>query len=134
MTEYSWFCGHTYPLLLKWCGLASVRTDIFTRNMVYNWDPETIIKPNIICRIFELDQPAWNTKQMLLCQVITKEEQLVFTPPFFFIEVPVARQKKWTTMYICGKGIDFATFNDFDIWFWNCFDIVVFFAKYYLIL
>ena len=28
-------------------------------------------------------------------------------------------------MYLCVWGIDFASFYDFDIWFWNCFDSVV---------
>ena len=29
-------------------------------------------------------------------------------------------------MYICVKGIDFASFYDFCIGFWNCSDSVVF--------
>ena len=29
-------------------------------------------------------------------------------------------------IYLCIRGIDFASFYDFDIWFWNCFDIVSF--------
>ena len=27
---------------------------------------------------------------------------------------------KWVVMYLCVRGIDFASFYDFDIWFWNC--------------
>jgi len=29
-------------------------------------------------------------------------------------------------MYLCVRGIDCASFYDFDIWFWNCFVSVVF--------
>ena len=31
-------------------------------------------------------------------------------------------------MYLCVKGVDISSFYDFDIWFWNCSDSVVFFA------
>jgi hypothetical protein len=30
------------------------------------------------------------------------------------------------SMYLCAKAIDFASFYDFSIGFWNCFDSVVF--------
>jgi hypothetical protein len=35
-------------------------------------------------------------------------------------------------MYMSVKGIDFATFYDFDIVFWNCSDNVVFFVFHFI--
>jgi len=50
------------------------------------------------------------------------------TPPLF-IEVPVPRQEtEWSC--ICVSDIDFSSFYDFDILFWNCFDIVFSFSFY----
>ena len=38
-------------------------------------------------------------------------------------------------MYFCVSGIDFASFYDFDILFWNCSDSVVFlFLLFFIIL
>ena len=34
---------------------------------------------------------------------------------------------KWAVMCLSVRGIKFASFCDFDIWFWNCSDSVVFF-------
>jgi hypothetical protein len=39
----------------------------------------------------------------------------------------VGRLKLWKTyetlfFYLCVNDIDFASFYDFDIWFWNCSD------------
>ena len=28
-------------------------------------------------------------------------------------------------MYLCVKDIDFISFYDFDIWFWNCYHCVL---------
>ena len=36
-------------------------------------------------------------------------------------------------MHLCIRGIDFASFYDFDIWFWNCSDSVIFLASFYYI-
>ena len=33
---------------------------------------------------------------------------------------------KWVVMYLYIRGIDFDFFYDFDIWFWNCSDSVLF--------
>ena len=33
---------------------------------------------------------------------------------------------KWTVMYMCPRDIDFVSFYDFSIEFWNCSDSVVF--------
>ena len=42
----------------------------------------------------------------------------------------VGRLKLWKTyktllFYLCVKGIDFASFYDFDIWYWNCSDSLI---------
>jgi hypothetical protein len=34
---------------------------------------------------------------------------------------------------LCVRGINFASFYDFDIWFWNLYDSVVFFFHFILI-
>ena len=51
-----------------------------------------------------------------------------------FIEVSLTGQKNVQScicvsdvMYLCVRGINFASFYDFDILFWNCSDSVVFF-------
>ena len=35
-------------------------------------------------------------------------------------------------MFLCVWGIDFASFFDFDILFWNCFDGMVLFSSFIL--
>jgi hypothetical protein len=35
---------------------------------------------------------------------------------------------KWAVVYLRVRGIDLTSFCDFDIWFWNCSDSVVFFV------
>ena len=56
------------------------------------------------------------------------------TPPLF-IEVPVPSQEiGWSVVYWCFSGIDFASFYDFNIWFKNCTDNVVFFVFYFIII
>ena len=37
-------------------------------------------------------------------------------------------------MYLCVRGIDSASFYDFDILFWNCSDSVEFFVFFILLL
>ena len=50
--------------------------------------------------------------------------------PPTFIEVTVPSQESgWSFISV----IDFATIYDFDIWFWNCSDSVVFFVFYFII-
>ena len=50
--------------------------------------------------------------------------KLFLTPPRL-MEEPGQR---WGVMYLCISGIDFSSFYDFDIWFWNCSDSVIFFV------
>jgi hypothetical protein len=35
-------------------------------------------------------------------------------------------------MYLCNRGIDFASFYYFDIWCWNCSDSVVYFDFHFI--
>jgi len=35
-------------------------------------------------------------------------------------------------MYLCARGINFASFYAFSIGFWNCTDIVAFFVFHFL--
>ena len=56
----------------------------------------------------------------------------ILTPPLC-IEVPVPSQETERScisvlevMYLCAKGIEFASFYDFAIGCWNCLDSVVF--------
>jgi len=37
-------------------------------------------------------------------------------------------------MYLCVRGIDFASYYDFYIWFWKCFDSVVFYIFHFIVL
>ena len=37
-------------------------------------------------------------------------------------------------MYVCVWSLDFASFYDFDIWFWNCYDGVVFLVFHFICL
>ena len=53
--------------------------------------------------------------------------QLMSQRIHFFIEVPVPSQES-KPLCICVKGINFDSFYDFSIGFWNCFDNVVFFV------
>jgi hypothetical protein len=47
------------------------------------------------------------------------------TPPLF-IEVHVPNQEGGWSCICLLEGIEFAPFNDFSIWFWNCSDSVTF--------
>jgi hypothetical protein len=42
-----------------------------------------------------------------------------------FIEVPVASQECERLCIFCIRDIDWVSFYDFDIWFWNCSGDVV---------
>ena len=53
------------------------------------------------------------------------------TPPLF-IEVPVPCQERERSC-ICVSGIDFASFNDFSIRFWNCSDSVALFVFHFIV-
>jgi len=48
------------------------------------------------------------------------------TPPLF-IEVPVLSQEVGGPVFVSARGIDFASFYDLAIGFWNCSDKVWFF-------
>ena len=37
----------------------------------------------------------------------------------------------WVVMHLCGRGIDFASFYDFDIWFWIGQAMWYFFSSFY---
>ena len=39
---------------------------------------------------------------------------------------------KWMVMYLCVRRVDFTSFYDFDIWFWNCSVGVTFFTFYFI--
>ena len=39
---------------------------------------------------------------------------------------------KWTVMYLCDRGINFASFFDFDIWLCSCSASMVFFCFFIL--
>jgi len=40
---------------------------------------------------------------------------------------------KWVIMYLGVKGIDFASFYDFSIWYWNCSYSVVIFVLHFIV-
>jgi hypothetical protein len=49
-------------------------------------------------------------------------------PPFTEVPVPTQENKSW---FLCVlRGIDFTSFYDIAIEFWNCFDSVVCFALF----
>jgi hypothetical protein len=62
-------------------------------------------------RIISLQEEIWAHKTSL-------------TPSLCFIEVPVSSQ----IMYLCVVGINFASFYNYAIVFWNCSDSVVHFV------
>ena len=39
---------------------------------------------------------------------------------------------QWAIIYLCAMGIDFVSFYDFDIWFWNYSDSVVFLSYHFI--
>ena len=49
------------------------------------------------------------------------------------MEAHVRNQESETVMYLCVRGIDIASSNDFAIAFWNCSNRVVFFVFYLFI-
>jgi hypothetical protein len=69
-------------------------------------------------RIISLRGDVWANKSSLI-------------PPYF-IEVPVQYQDSERSCHVCVRGIDFASFYDFDIWFWNRADNVVFFVFHFI--
>ena len=40
--------------------------------------------------------------------------------------------RNWAVMYLCIKGINFVSFYDFDILFWNCSDSVIYFVFHFI--
>ena len=44
------------------------------------------------------------------------------------------KPRKWAVIYLSVNGIDFASFFDFDIWFWNCSNYYVFFLLFLILL
>jgi len=53
-----------------------------------------------------------------------------FTPPLYYLSA-CTKTEKWSVMYLCVRVIDFDSFYDFDIRFWNCSDSVVFFVFHF---
>ena len=43
----------------------------------------------------------------------------MLNPSTFYWNV-YTKPEKWEVMYLCVRVINFASFFDFDIWFWNC--------------
>jgi len=50
---------------------------------------------------------------------------------FFYWSV-YAMSGKWVVVYLCVKGMNFASFYDFDIWFWNGSSSVVFLVLHFI--
>ena len=44
------------------------------------------------------------------------------------------KPKQWTVMYLCARGIDFTSFYDLFILFWNCYDSVVLLLLFWILL
>ena len=53
---------------------------------------------------------------------------------YFFYWCACTKPLRWEVMYLCVRGIDFASFYDFSIVFRNCSYCVVFFVFYFIIL
>jgi len=51
---------------------------------------------------------------------------ILFNPDTFCYWSACIKTGKWSVMYLCVRGIDFASFDYFDICLWNCPDDVVF--------
>ena len=45
--------------------------------------------------------------------------------PPLFIEMSGQNQDSERYVYLCARGIEFVSFYDFSIGFWNCSDILV---------
>jgi hypothetical protein len=54
--------------------------------------------------------------------------QLVYSRHLFFYWSACTKPGKWAVSYLCVKGMNFTSFYDFSIVFWNCSDSVVYFA------
>ena len=59
--------------------------------------------------------------------------QSKFDPVTFYCSA-CTKPVKWVVMYLGVTGIDFASFYDFSIVFWNCSDIVVFYFVFLILL
>jgi len=55
------------------------------------------------------------------------------TPPFCYWS-SYTKPGKRAVIHLCARFIDFASFCDFDILFWNCFDSVEYFVFHFLTL
>jgi hypothetical protein len=53
-------------------------------------------------------------------------------PPFFHWSA-CAKAEKWAVIYLCARGIHFASLSCFYIWFWKCSDRVAFFVFNFLV-
>ena len=54
------------------------------------------------------------------------DHKTILTSPLY-IEVPVPRQESQRSyIFIRGMTVSILSLNDFDVWFWNCSDIVGF--------
>jgi len=63
-----------------------------------------------------------------ICNNSIRTRKNSLTPPLYFeVAVPnCTKSGQWAVTYLCVRGIDFASFCDFSIVFWNCSDSVVF--------
>ena len=77
----------------------------------------------LVCRIhshhpiFSLKGEFWAHKTNLIL------------PPLF-IGSACTKQGKWAVIYLCIRGIDFASFYDLSIRFWNCYYNVIYFSHF----
>ena len=99
---------------------------------------------NILCKIikitalFIITRPVicerWHWKHLHDCTISLRGDIWVHTTslilPLYWRTC--IKTGKWAVMYFCAKGIDFASFYDFDIWFWNCSDSAVFFVFHFI--
>jgi hypothetical protein len=58
---------------------------------------------------------------------------IVFNSAIFVLKC-LYQSGQWMVLYLCNSSIDFASLHDFNIWFWNCFNKVVFFWLFIFIL
>ena len=78
--------------------------------------------------IYGFDRTWWRLFQK--CVVHTKFDIYVFilrvSYVHYFYWSAYTKPGKCVVMCLCAMGINFSSFYDFNIWFWNCSDSVVF--------
>ena len=57
-----------------------------------------------------------------------------FNCNYHFYWSTCAKPVKWTIMYLCVRSIEFMSFYEFEIWFWNCSDSVVIFVFNFIVI